>query len=108
MNIYNKRQALQELCRLSKKWGMYLGFNLNDSVRGILQAAPYLQNHDEVFQWICDEQAFLLFDTESEMESCFDQTVGDEGPTISNPYKGPARVYALTCDNHGRLRNENT
>jgi hypothetical protein len=50
----------------------------------------------------------VLFDTEEELLYAYNRTVGDDGPTKLNPYNGPARVYARTCDQDGNLITENT
>ena len=55
-----------------------------------------------------DGLGYLFFNTEAECCAAFEDIVGDDGPTKKNPYDGPMRVYALTCDPHGELMNENT
>jgi hypothetical protein len=52
-------------------------------------------------------EGFSVFDTEEDMNAFYDNIVGDDGPTKSNPYNGQIKIYALTCGPNGLL-NENT
>jgi hypothetical protein len=108
--------AFQKLCKSAKKWGVYIELShisaqepedaYTDYFDEILKAAPYLSiTHDT--QILVDGKCMILTDSEKEMDEIYNSTVGDDGPTKTNPYNGKARVYALTCDNHGQLRNEN-
>lgn len=72
------------------------------------RALIFLDSSDDSYYQICfDGEGFAIFDTEEEMNSFYDKIVGDDGPTKSNPYNGPIRVYALTFGPNGML-NENT
>ena len=114
MEIFDKIYMLSAICKISRKFGMYINFDKDQNGpdedqdwREIIKAAPYLDfsiNH----QIFLDGQAWLLFDSEEEMLICYNQTVGDDGPTKLNQYKGKATVYALTCSPIGELLNENT
>jgi hypothetical protein len=73
----------------------------------VMQAAPYL-SIEEHGQAIVEGRAYLLFDTEEELMDHYRRTVGDDGPTELNSYKGPAHVYAITCNPEGQLEYENT
>lgn len=97
----------------SKKTGkpcMYISFCFPDNASygydEVVKAAPYLKL-EEHGQIICDGGGILIYNTIKEMEKDFWKTVGDDGPTKTNKYNGPAKVYALTCIN-GVLMNENT
>jgi hypothetical protein len=86
------------VCHQEGKWGVYLTWNLlrdrsiEASIEELRKAMPY---YDELTpQQQEDHCAFLLFDSEREMRSCFDRTVGSKGPTKMNPYNGPMKVYA--------------
>ena len=107
MEILSNIKALSVICKKSKKFGMYINFYEDQEYSDTMKAAPYLDflTHYQVF---CDCQAWLLFDTEKEMLDYYDKTVGDDGPTKLNQYKGKATVYALTCSPAGELLNENT
>lgn len=82
----------------------------------VCKAAPYLnpktkfkfEGKNTIGQVMGDGYGFFLFDTEAELNRYYESTVGDDGPMKYNKYKGPARVYALTCDPDGYLLNENT
>lgn len=98
MRLLTVVQAMQELCKATKKWAVYF--------EGKTQlAAPYLR--DEI-QLLSDGVGIVLCDSEEEMRLIYNQTVGDDGPTETNPYNGPCRVYAVTCSPDGQLLNENT
>jgi len=106
MEILHKTTVLTQLCKEAKKYGIYISFLETEDWTEVTKAAPYLtKNCDQV---LVDGEAWILFDTAKEMHNCYDQTVGDDGPTELNNYDGPARVYALTCNLHGQLENENT
>ena len=113
-------EAFALLCKSTNKWGLYISFNWPLDEEGksdfdlfeISKAAPYIdltiENKTPDMQMVFDEQGFILCDSEEEMQSLYDQTVGDDGPTKLNSYDGPARVFALTCDPNGNLLGENT
>jgi hypothetical protein len=82
------------------EWGKYL----EDRKKALIFLDP---SADDYHQIMMDGEGFSIFDTEEEMEAFYDMIVGDDGPTKSNPYDGPIRVYALTCGPNG-LMNENT
>lgn len=104
----DRREILQKYCAATKKFGIYISFDIdNYSVEEILKACPIF-NFDTDTQILFDGIGFLIFDTQEEMEKIYDQIVGDDGPTKFNSYSGPAAVYALTCDNNGEFLNENT
>lgn len=112
------RRLMEEYCRITGKYAMYISFCWLDAdpelavpVEELEKAAPYLatqdENEDGMMEILGDEQGVLIFDTEEEMDHYYNLTVGDDGPTSLNPYDGKARVYALTCGPEG-TRNENT
>lgn len=71
------------------------------------KAAPYLAGTQGI-QVLANGRAYILCESGAELDTLYGQTVGDDGPTDNNPYSGPARVYALTCDPDGLIRTENT
>ena len=73
----------------------------------LFKAAPYLDLYEHI-QVITDGVGYLLFDNKDECTQYYDQTIGADGPTQSNQYDGPQRVYALTCGPDGQTLNENT
>ena len=105
MERLHKGKLLQRLCALEKKWGLYI--SSDDDMQEITKAAPFLTMLEDS-QILYDGEGWFLFDSQEECEATYYLCVGDDGPTSTNPYTGPARVYALTCGPDGRLRNENT
>lgn len=115
IDILDHIDLLVAACRLHKKWGIYVSFSSLPQLGAYRelaenqQAAPWFFGDlvDSGQAWI-DGSGVALFDSEAEMQAAFDATVGDEGPTETNPYNGPAKVYAITCDPNGTTRDENT
>ena len=105
MKILNSYSKLQSACRDQQSFGLYLSFNPGLPLEEIQGAAPCL-NH--VLPILLDGDMILLFDSKLEMEEAYKGIVGDDGPTPSNPYKGPAKVFACRCDPNGNLLGENT
>lgn len=106
MIAYDTIEILKLYSLLAQKPCMLITFDTDQNIDEILKAAPYL-NIAMNCQIISDGIGFLQFNSTNEMEKYFQLTVGDDGPTKTNPYNGPARVYAITCNN-GQLENENT
>lgn len=103
--------ALAELaCRGAEKHGLYIGFAGPEvSMDERVKAAPYLKESPTLYvRMELHGNALLLFESESERDDYYWKTVGDDGPTKLNPYKGPAKVYALRIDRKGRPLGENT
>ena len=105
--ITSSSDILSMLCKAQNKWGMFLSFGNETDGDEILKAAPYL-SHDRFFHVRFNFGGYIFADTEEEILDLYNQTVGDDGPTDRNPYRGPASVYALTCDPAGLLITENT
>jgi len=101
-------EAMQLLARWIDKPCMYI--ETGDELAFEIEcAAPYLDNSDETdCRIIHDGVGIIAFESERLMEEAFEVTVGEDGPTKLNPYDGPARVYALTCNAKGEILNENT
>jgi len=107
MELIRPNNVLPELCRLKKRWGLFLSFATLDFDE-VCKAAPYLRGIKNADTCVYEGSAYLFFESEAEMLLLYQQTVGDDGPTQQNPYPGPRKVYALTCDPDGRYRSENT
>jgi hypothetical protein len=110
MEHFDAVTVLSPLCGAANKWGMYISFQTYPKYPDfdeLKKAIPYLdmRKHGQIFAEGC---GWFLFDTEKECEEAFWSTVGDDGPTKTNPYNGPVRVYAVTCAPNGQLMNENT
>lgn len=113
MQVLDQITTLELLCKSRSQWGVLISWHNLSKIPvehfydELLKAAPYL-NFNKHGQAIIEDQAYLLFDTEEEMMLHYNQTVGDDGPTETNSYDGPLRVYAITCDPMGQLGYENT
>lgn len=104
MRSFHSVECFKELCKLSGQHGLYLNYDSDRyGYEDIKLAVPFLSRDD----FIQDRNIFL-FDNERECTEHFDMVVGDDGATKLNKYNGEVRVYALTCDNYGLLRTENT
>ena len=108
MKIFEVHNLFAEYARLSRKWCMIISWDIDkpEDVDELFKAAPYLGLED--LQILYDGQALLTFESENEMWEYYNQTVGDDGPTKTNPYLGPFKVYALTISPEGQFQNENT
>jgi hypothetical protein len=110
MNVVtNNHDILSSLCKAQGKWGVLVS-GLSGSPEETEKAAPWFKDldpSDRVDLTVLGE-GFLFFETEEEAHRIYDQTVGDDGPTKLNPYKGPAKVYACLCSPRGNLLTDNT
>lgn len=107
MKKLHSAQAAEELAKAAGKWCLFISFCGEPSSDGILKAAPYLDEYKDL-QILFDGLGIVLFDSEDEARATYEQTVGDDGPTPTNPYAGEARVYAYLIDPNGRGVAENT
>jgi len=115
MQVLDSTKILSELCKATKRWGLFIsGWNWDIALKedgNKILAAPYLDFESEqdcMLQVMGDCQGYLMFDTEEEMLKYYDMTVGDDGPTELNKYNGKNKIYALTCGPDGQFQNENT
>jgi len=97
----NWLEVFELSCKAKQSWGLYASWS--GDLPEVLKAAPWLKDFQPLFEdWI------MVFGTEAEITRLFKLTVGDDGPTKENPYKGPVKVFATTCGPDGRGRHENT
>jgi hypothetical protein len=111
-NLLTVTELMQLVAKTIKKPCIFLSFQYMDeseaSYDDMIKAAPYL-DWDKHGQAIIDGVAVIICEDYDEMQRLYWMTVGDDGPTKTNPYDGKkARVYALTCNAEGQLENENT
>jgi hypothetical protein len=100
--------VLSDLCKMHKKHGLYISCAQFDcTFEEFMDAAPYLRRK-EFEQILYSSYGYIICDSKEEMLALYQQTVGDDGPTIANPYSGPCRVYAMTCGPNGEIITENT
>ena len=114
MKHYTSTDALQNMCKSNKQWGMFFSISNTDMddyvtlYEEIYKAAPYLKEM-EAMQNCMNGYGYILFESEEECRNIYLQTVGDDGPTKLNNYASDkVRVYALTCNPDGILMSENT
>ena len=109
MTLLDLHQMAQAACREAGKHGLWLSFPSWHIIDDLFLAAPWLKGlQDSSLQGISDGHGLALFDTAEERDAAYRNTVGDDGPTSTNPYNGPCRIYALTISPEGELLNENT
>lgn len=108
--VLDWRSTFALACKGAGKWGLYLSFNQQHlDMYDVFGAAPYLEDQKYFpFLLIPQVEMVLLFETREEMHKYFCLTVGEDGPTKLNPYKGPATIFACTCGPDGNLLGENT
>lgn len=110
MIFLDLHQMAQAACREACKHGLWLSFPTWHIIDNYFLAAPWLKGlqDNSLFQGMGDGHVLALFDTAEERDAAYQNTVGDDGPTKTNPYNGPCRIYALTISPDGELLNENT
>jgi hypothetical protein len=112
MKKLNAVEAAQELAKTLKKPILYISFDPfslegDDPFTEQSKSAPYLDPLEDIHLMMYNE-AIIICNDDEELKELFWQTVGDDGPTETNPYDGPARTYALTINSRGEMLNENT
>jgi hypothetical protein len=124
-----KMTIVKVLCRFCKavgKCGLYLFLDSDMdgnsfSPEEYKKAVPFLnfdditcdrkgQNILDTDDWQClaDEHMFVLCDSYEECTRLFESVVGDDGPTKTNRYDGPCRVFAMTINEKGEMERTNT
>lgn len=105
-------QTMQALCRATRQWGIQMetfcpaDMDIGVYFQELRLAAPGLTDQD--YRDLQEGEAILTFPSREACYAVYDLIVGDDGPTEGNPYNGKARIYAVTCDDTGQLRSENT
>jgi hypothetical protein len=105
-------EAFEQVCKASGKYGLYLSTGVDhdaypDSGVSEVQRATLLPT-DDAFELATSGQSIFLFDTMAECLAVYCNVVGDEGPTKTNPYNGPVKVFAYWLSPDGRTGSENT
>ena len=121
LSIGHPLRLCEAYCAVHKQWGIYISFpehsydadctdqDIAREQEEILKACPPLrQAGTDRYPALIDGSALLLFDTRKEQQEAYNSIVGDDGPTATNPYNGPMRVYACTISAQGFAENENT
>ena len=108
-------ELLFEHCRKTRQWAVFLSLPMRDAkfvgkyTEEAQRAAPYL-SQEQIFEAaLCrDGTLIVLCKSERVAYRLFDQTVGDDGPTETNPYNGDFRIYAMVVNRKGEAETENT
>lgn len=117
-------EILETYCKHHQKFGVYISIpeiefgvlseqEIDNITSELLKACPPLKelkekDYGDFFNIFMDGSGILIYDTYEEQQAAYWSIVGDDGPTKTNPYDGPIRVYALTINNLGQAENENT
>ena len=113
MRHIDMAEIIKRAIRFSGKPSLYLAYyseeetTVTDESVEVRRAAPYL-TQAEALLLVADGGVLLEFEDAAEMQRCYQLTVGDDGPTATNPYAGSARVYACSYSALGQLLTENT
>ena len=110
MIFVDLHRMAQAACQQAGKHGLWLSFPAWHTIGALFLAAPWLEGRQDssLLQGLGDGHVLVLFDTAAERDAAYRNTVGDDGPTATNSYSGPCRIYALTISPAGELMNENT
>lgn len=107
MKPYSGIELAQKLAKALKRPCLFIQISANGRCEDVVKAAPYLKDL-KFIQLLADESGVIVCDSAKQRDELYAQTVGDDGPTKTNKYKGPCRIYALTIDADGTPVNENT
>jgi hypothetical protein len=92
--------SVRNLCKSSKKFGMYCSWNppdFQEEFGALFDSAPWMR--DLTTFKLMEGKAYILFDTEAEMWDTYRQTRGADSNGI---------VYACLCDTSGEIITENS
>lgn len=92
------------------RWCVYLSIPTDD-VPEAVKAAPCLKDLDhpgDMIDAVVNGRAFLSYWDEADAREAFNTVVGDDGPTKTNPYDGPCRIYACLISPTSGIVTENT
>ena len=96
--------VLSALCKAKNKFGIYVSHQHEELSPEVLgKAIPFLHG-DNLIQFWHRGWAYLLFDTQDQMQANYLTIVGDENYTTDFDH----RVYACTCGPDGVCLTENT
>ena len=100
----NAHEITEQFAICSKQFVLYLSHSAGDYTE-LASATHTLSQLDQVD--LLDGKIWLTFPTYAAALDVFGGIVGDDGPTHTNSYDGPGRVYALLAGPDG-LITENT
>jgi hypothetical protein len=105
MKIMNSFELFELYLKSAEKYGCLLSGGSQVEPSELQRAVPLLP-YENVLD-LCFRNVFVMFDTREEAKAFFDTVVGEDGPTKTNPYNGPANVYACWGGPEGII-SENT
>lgn len=105
MEVLTWSRAVDELAKALNKWVLYLSYSSGE-LPDIEKAAPIGLSKTQLIDLYIG-QLWIIFDNEKDALEAFGKIVGDDGPTKTNPYNGPGRVYSLLSGPNGGI-TENT
>lgn len=89
-------------------WGVYLSNSNDDVTSGEMHKAVPLLNQEQINHLWIEGNLFLEFENRDSAQEFFNSVIGDDGPTKTNPYNGPARVFAIWGGLEDGWLSENT
>jgi hypothetical protein len=98
-------EAIEDYLKATNSYGVFLSSSEGDEAE-VAKAVPLL-SEEGVRKLVMHNELFVPFSSKTEAREFFDSVVGDDGPTKTNNYDGPAKVYALMGGPYGWL-TENT
>ncbi len=111
MRVLAQHQVIEAAAKGLGKWCLYLSFHATSlNEEKVLKAAPCLRELGpfDRTSFILLGGGILVFPSETAARKAYSSTVGEDGPTKTNPYKGPVKVYACLCGPDGKIRTENS
>lgn len=106
MKIMTSSDLFEEYLKSTGTYGCLLSTGFDGGPNELQKAVPLLPYENGVVE-LCFKNIFVTFDTKEEAKAFFDTVVGEDGSTATNPYKGPASVYAWWGGPEGII-SENT
>src|SRR4249919_1611152 len=104
--VWEFTDVIPHVCCTRGDWALYLSVSgQTPSVSELRKCVPYLSYDDAVTLLT---GPVVIFGDKEDILRWFWATVGDDGPTKTNPYTGPAKVFATTWGDDGLGRNQNT
>ncbi len=105
MKIMTSSDLFEEYLKSTGTYGCLLSNNYDGKIQELQKAVPLLP-YERVLD-LYFKNIFVTFDAQEEAKAFFDTVAGVDGPTKTNPYKGPANVYACWGGPEGII-SENT
>jgi hypothetical protein len=98
MEILDEHTVFEKYIKATKSWGVMLSWGQDfkeedfPEAEELNKACPKLDIME--VQRLYTEMLFIKFDKELEAREFFGTVVGEDGPTKTNPYNGPIKIYS--------------